>query len=641
MRNPDLHKPPLTKAILLWLVFLLSGLFSFSQTPISGFVNSYYRVSGVNLTDDAVRINPSTFGISAGDRMLLIQMKGATINTASTTSSAWGDTTALNNAGNYEMAIVCRVTIDSVYFVHEILNNYTPANNTVQLVKFAEYESANVTDTLRTVAWNSASGTGGVLALFVEEDLILSKPIVADGTGFSGGAFFLSNTGCNNSTSGYAYNGAGTLGTQSGAYKGEAIATPVATQSGGRGGVANGGGGGNNHNNGGGGGANLTRGGIGGGNSSSSPGGCNASFPGEPGKALSNWGGRKIFLGGGGGAGHNNNAPAGVTTLSIGGKGGGIIIIHANRIIGNGQRITANGGQGGNSASDGAGGAGAAGTIIMDVASGYDDVTIQANGGVGGTSSDGGNIKRCYGAGGGGSGGAIYLNGSTPSGPGISVTVDAGPAGVEIGSDPACNPQVFSGAGNPGQIINSYTIKMSSSLATYCSTVLPVRLISFKATVIQKKVKLQWSITQPDAVNRFEVQKLNAGNQWTTFSSVAANDMQTDYTLNDENPFPGYNSYRLKTIEKSGFVFYSLIRRVYIESENDQFTLYPNPAHDKIFIKGNYNGFIDLKMLDITGKPVMMKRMVMNRLSEIALPALSAGVYTLYINNAIKKLVIR
>jgi hypothetical protein len=635
MRNPDLHKSPLTKAIFLWLLFFLPGPFSFSQTTnISGIVNSYYTVMGVNHTTDAVRLS-NTLGLSAGDRVLLVQMRGASILDTTVTLPIWGDTTSLNNAGNYEMAIICLVTPDSAYFIGDIMNNYTPAG-TVQLVKFGEYVNANVTDTLRAAPWSSIANVGGVLAIYVEGDLTLSSGISANRTGFAGGAHFTSNTSCTNFISNYAYNASVAVGTaQNGAFKGDGVATPPAGRNGGRGALANGAGGGNNHNNGGGGGANLARGGIGGGNSSTT--GCSASFPGGAGKALSNWGGKKIFLGGGGGAGHNNNA----VLTSQGGNGGGIIIIHANRIIGNGHTISTNGGIGNQAQSDGAGGGGAAGTIIMEVPAGYQNVTIQANGGDGGLTYDGGNIRRCYAAGGGGSGGALYFFGATPSNPGVSVAVAPGVGGAQTGSDALCAPPVLPAAGNAGVITNSYSIRISSSITGYCSQVLPVRLTLFKATPIEKKVKLQWNISSPEEAAGFEVQKTNVDNRWETISTITAHPLQSDYTSTDENALPGYNSYRLKVIAKNGAIYYSLIRRVYIESENDGFALYPNPAHDKLFIKANYNGFIDLKLLDVTGKPVMLKRSRMNMGVKIDLPSLSAGVYILYINNAMKKLVIQ
>lgn len=636
MRNQDLHKSALTKAISLWLLLLLPGLFSFSQTTnISGVVNSYYTVLGVNQATDAVALS-NTFGLSQGDRVLLIQMRGASINTTSASSAAWGDTTSLNNAGNYEMAIICLVTDDSAYFIGDIINNYTAAGGVVQLVKFGEYVNANVTDTLRAAPWSSVANVGGVLAIYVEGDLTLNSGISANRAGFAGGAHFTSNTTCTNFISNYAYNATVATGAaQNGAYKGDGVAVSPAGQNGGRGAPANGGGGGNNHNNGGGGGANLTSGGIGGGNSSTT--GCSASFPGGAGKALSSWTGKKIFLGGGGGAGHNNNA----VHTSQGGNGGGIIIIHANRIIGNGHTISSNGGAGNQAQSDGAGGGGAAGTIIMEVSAGYQNITMQAIGGEGGLTYDGGNIRRCYAAGGGGSGGAIYFYGVTPSNPGVTVAVSPGAGGIQTGSDALCAPPVLPLAGNTGVITSGYSIRIASSITGYCSQVLPVRLTSFKATPVQKKVNLEWNISSPEEVAKFEVQKTNADNRWETIATIAANTLQSTYTTTDENVLPGYNSYRLKVIARSGAVVYSLIRRVYIESENDQFTLYPNPAHDKLFIKSNYNGFIDLRLQDVTGKPVMLKRIRMNRGIEVELPSLAAGVYILYINNAMKKLVIQ
>jgi len=80
---------------------------------------------------------------------------------------------------------------------------------------------------------------------------------------------------------------------------------------------------------------------------------------------------------------------------------------------------------------------------------------------------------------------------------------------------------------------------------------------------------------------------------------------------------------------------------VYIESENDQFTVYPNPAHNKLFIKANYNGFIDVKLLDVSGKSVLLKRSMLNIVGEIDLPSLPAGIYVLRINNTVRKLIIQ
>ena len=265
-------------------------LSAFAQTNISGVVNNYYRVIEVIPAKACVRLN-SVVGLAPLQKTLLIQMKGASVVT--TNNSSFGDTTLLNSAGNYEIAIICSIHGDSVFMFHNFLNSYTVADK-VQLVKFAEYFSAKVVDTVKASSWNNATGTGGVIALSVSQGLTLNAPIYADTSGFRGGAYVLSNGTCSNFAAAtlYFYNASFT-GPQNGGYKGESVYDFPIAESGGRGAPANGGGGGNNHNNGGAGGANLSAGGKGGGNSSSA--GCTTELHGLGGKALSNWNGRKIY----------------------------------------------------------------------------------------------------------------------------------------------------------------------------------------------------------------------------------------------------------------------------------------------------------------------------------------------------------
>ena len=472
------HTPPYpvrlkTFHLLLLSVFSCVSYFSQAQTTsISGIVNSYYKVMEVVPPKACVIVNDAS-GLANNDKVMLVQMKGASINTSNTVS--FGDTTSLNEAGNYEIATVCNVMDDSVFFVYVLLNQYDVAGK-VQLVKIPQYVSANITDTLKPAPWNNTTGTGGVVAIIAEEDIILNAPIYADSSGFRGGAYVLSGNNCNNffPTTDYYYDANfGLPATQDGAFKGEGVADVAASQSGGRGAPANGGGGGNNHNNAGGGGANLAAGGNGGGNSSSV--GCRVNIQGLGGKRLSNHGGTKIFFGGGGGAGHSNfNFP----NPKGGGNGGGIVFLQANNLVGNSRKIAANGRVGGASLGDGASGGGAGGTIIMDINNYTGAVTIEANGGQGGTSNDGGNVGRCYGGGGGGGGGVIYFTGATPA---VTVTTNPGALGPEIGREATCNPVILAIAGGAGQIVPGYAVQSSGVIAsTSCGILLPVELIYFK-----------------------------------------------------------------------------------------------------------------------------------------------------------------
>jgi hypothetical protein len=634
LRRLFIHYPMKPEKNLLFVFFLACLSFCYqstAQTNISGVVNTYYNVVEIIPAKGCVRVgNPA--GLSQNDKALLIQMKGASINTSS--SISFGDTTSMNNAGNYELGTVCNVRGDSVFFVYMLLNQYTVADK-VQLVRVPEYVSANVTDTLKAAPWNNTTATGGVLAIFVDQDLTLNAPISGDSVGFRGGSFRLSNGTCSNSpgANGYDYN-ANTTTPQNGGFKGEGVADVATAQSGGRGAPANGGGGGNNHNNGGAGGANLNVGGDGGGNSSST--GCNLAFVGKGGKALSNYGGTKIFMGGGGGAGHANN---GFAASNGGGHGGGIVFVRADNLIGNGYKISANGQVGGPAASDGASGGGGAGTIIMAVNNYTGSTTIAANGGQGGTEDDGLNINKCYGSGGGGSGGVIYFAGATPP---LTVTANAGNAGPEINHDASCHVAVPSFAGAAGQIIPNYTYTRSLVLTnSYCSAMLPEELTWFTAQLINGLVILKWNTVQPDLLDLFIIERSSGANDWVAIGEIAANDGSFIYQYSEASAKPGNNFYRLKLIRKNYAFTYSSIRKIFVTGQNETIEIYPNPANKKIFITGS-NPSSQLILFDVSGKLLWKKNIISSQgTAEVDLPLFSPGIYMIQIGHSVKRLVIR
>lgn len=628
---------PVSYTRLRWLLpaaLMLSALCSFSQTNISGIVNTYHQVVEVIPAKACVRVSDIT-GVNVNSRVLLLQMKGGTITTA--TGSAFGDTTSTGEAGFYEAATICYIRGDSVFFFHNLINSYTPGTGKVQLVQFAEYTSANVVDTLKAAPWNETTGTGGVIALFADADITLNAPIYADSSGYRGGAFYNHSGTCSiiqPAGTAYAYD-ATTSSNNNGAYKGEGIATVPGTLDGGKGAPANGGGGGNNHNNSGGGGANLTAGGNGGGNSSSGPTGCNtANNWGRGGKPLKSWGGTKIYMGGGGGAGHANNGSA---AFNFGGNGGGIIFIWTPQLNGNNKTISANGGNGGASQSDGAGGGGAGGTIILQVTNFSGSLTVEAKGGNGGQSDDGGVGGRCFGGGGGGSGGVICFSGTVP---GITTSVAGGTAGPEISRDAGCNAAVPGSDGAAGNVLSSYTFTRSTSNAGYCALLLPSKLLSFTASPDQQGVRLQWQMEHPELVLVFTIEKKTGADSWKPILTMPAQATLDLYTTYDEEEQAGDIYYRLKITERAGQIYYSSVRRLFVEPVADDFITYPNPATARLTIRRARSGAADIQLTDISGRIILAHRTLL-RQTEFILPALAPGLYFLRVNDKVKKLLIR
>jgi hypothetical protein len=94
------------------ILLSLHCLYAHGQS-ISGVVNSYYSITAVNTITNTITVGNAT-GLSAGQTVLLIQMKGATID--GTNTSTYGNITAINDAGNYEFNIICSVNGNDVLY---------------------------------------------------------------------------------------------------------------------------------------------------------------------------------------------------------------------------------------------------------------------------------------------------------------------------------------------------------------------------------------------------------------------------------------------------------------------------------------------------------------------------------------------
>ena len=85
--------------------------------------------------------------------------------------------------------------------------------------------------------------------------------------------------------------------------------------------------------------------------------------------------------------------------------------------------------------------------------------------------------QRCYGEGGGGSGGVVYFKTALPAG---SINVSGGAKGARM-SSLNCATIVSSTAGSAGVTVPNYVYMQSSALSTYCGAVLDVDLLWFQA----------------------------------------------------------------------------------------------------------------------------------------------------------------
>lgn len=229
---------------LLYLCLCLLYNLAFAQVAyqdVTGVINEYYEVSYINHSTNQVVIRASwDLSLSPGDRVLLIQMKGASYK--QNDRHDFGDIINYQTAGNYELSTVLNVSPDSssspkylnyIVSLDGISRNYD-VYYAVQLIKVPVYDNVNIVGTLTAKKWDG--NTGGILFLKVRGDIRFSPGAIVDisGIGFRGGSSNSVIDNCNR-TSGYFRSDAPHYG-----QKGEGIALSAFDR--GRGKLANGGG---------------------------------------------------------------------------------------------------------------------------------------------------------------------------------------------------------------------------------------------------------------------------------------------------------------------------------------------------------------------------------------------------------------
>lgn len=670
--------------LLIGLVLLLVPLSS-AQDNIAGIINTYTKVNSISNSCSCPTTSCSTIdvassaGFSVNDRIIIMQMKGASVDTTNTDDH--GSVLSVQDAGNYEYATISAIAANTITTLYPLKETYftgiTPTDSAcVQMIRVPVYAGdVTVTGELTAQAWDGT--TGGVLAFEAAGTVTLNDNITVDGLGFRKArrqsfsvscgddtAFYYQSTSWNYkscTSCGYLYDDApervvteasyggcgnpcfsnrmSTMDPRLGAYRGEGIAANlfsktfangnVALFEKGKGKWANGGGGGGNHNAGGGGGGNVGTGGFGGNSYFNS--GCpnGTSRRGRGGGALTPTS-SKIFMGGGGGEGHDNGGNGNTGT-----NGGGIIMITALALQNSAAfTISADGidnlavGSG-----DASGGGGAGGSILLDIPTFNNAVAISAKGGKGGDHSNG----NCHGTGGGGGGGLIWFESScTPSN--VTTNVSGGINGKQTAAAPDCADADY--GATPG---NNGTVMCGISGMTFFnenSCVLPVAFLTFSGTVNKRKVSLFWSTAYEENAHSFVIERSRSAKDFMPVGIIAAKGNSTTPTSYDfseyivselQNPI---FYYRIKQVDMDGALQYSYIISLSPDL-NPTIALFPNPieAGQSIFLNmkaiasgEGFVSFINLSGKTYEGEPVMLNA-GMNQIEITSAAKLSPGTY--------------
>lgn len=435
------------RQLTLFISFLLTQFYVFTQ-DMSGIVNSYARVTTIGSC--ALQVDTAT-DFQKGDIVMLVQMKGGTIDQTNTAN--FGDILTFEQVGQFEVNEIAAISGNTLYLRNELAHNYI-VDDILQIVGIQPVDKINTVGTITAKPWNG--NTGGIIFLNATDSIVVSDSIKADGLGYRGGDTSRTRVSCGVSDYFVDYQ-TGLAGA-----KGESIITLPQTMAAGKGPLATGGGGGSNNNTGGGGGSNGGSGGVGGYEYSGASGTCPGTLRlgGLPGNVIDFNTNQLLLMGAGGGGGQQNNYFDGVSLPQApyygqggtkGGNGGGIIFLKTNTIVVNANaRISSDGLQTDrNAGRDGAGGGGAGGTVFLEATTITSTLEISAIGGAGGDVDNNNITNACHGTGGGGGGGVVFT--SQDFGVLISSDLSGGRAGLILNTNTSCYNTTYGAVdGNSG-----------------------------------------------------------------------------------------------------------------------------------------------------------------------------------------------
>jgi hypothetical protein len=173
---------------------------------------------------------------------------------------------------------------------------------------------------------------------------------------------------------------------------------------------------------------------------------------------------------------------------------------------------------------------------------------------------------------------------------------------------------------------------------TYDASVMPVELMTFKATPLSKTNLLTWETASETNNKGFDVQRKTAAGAWETLGFVNGMGKAATYTFEDKTPL-SISNYRLRQVDVDGTETLSKVVSV-TQNTKGRISITPNPTSDKVNINLNQNDVSDLKatltLFDMTGRQVL-SQITTGETYQLDLSNLAKGMYVLTVqsNNAV------
>lgn len=183
----------------------------------------------------------------------------------------------------------------------------------------------------------------------------------------------------------------------------------------------------------------------------------------------------------------------------------------------------------------------------------------------------------------------------------------------------------------------AFTLNWSlSGGASLDCNVLPIELVSMKATTVDKQVLVEWTTVSEIGTASYIVERAFDPESFSPIGEMAAagdSRERIDYDFVDRTPREGLNYYRVKQIDMDGSFEYTPVVTAMVSRGENMILVVPNPATTsmQIIAPKLITGMVVVEVLDLTGRMAMLRNM--NKLEDgllnMAIDNLVPGSYVL------------
>ncbi len=186
--------------------------------------------------------------------------------------------------------------------------------------------------------------------------------------------------------------------------------------------------------------------------------------------------------------------------------------------------------------------------------------------------------------------------------------------------------------------VGSFTYYNTAWTLTSLTSPLPIELLTFEARPEEKQVDIVWATATEINNQYFTVEKSIDGFEFFEIGTIdgAGNSSEVrNYNLTDPNPTYGISYYRLRQTDYDGTYTFSEVVPVKYNKRASQYSIFPNPANDNIYIAGDIVGESQLIIRTTDGKEIQQLSLDGTKeINQLNLSGLSSGLYIIEIKSA-------